>query len=212
MDTNLILAALIAYLLGSIPFTQVVAKAVKGVDLRTVGSHNVGGRNLSRQLGVAWGLFGGALDVVKGVAAMLVAQALVPPGPAQIWPAVAVVAGHNWPVWLGFRGGKGLSAALGAMLVVAPLSSLAAFVVAVLVLRLTGNILLTGLSGFITLAVMMWQLLYPDYSMQTLGAVFLTVLLAALPDALHKLRTAGGVAEYMRNPNKVYEEEAQKRG
>lgn len=207
MDTNLVLAVLIAYLLGSIPFTQVVAKTIKGVDLRSVGSRNVGGRNLTRQVGLAWGLVGGGLDVAKGAAALLITRALLPPGPAQIWPAVAVVAGHNWPLWLQFRGGKGLSAALGVMLIVAPLESVIAFIVATLVLRFTGNILLTGLSGFMTITLLMSSMVYPQYLMLTLGAAFVTVLLASLPDIAHKLRTAGGVGEYMRNPNKIYEEE-----
>jgi glycerol-3-phosphate acyltransferase PlsY len=200
-----------AYLLGSITFTQIVARLVKGVDLRTVGSQNVGGRNLTRQVGVFWGLVGGALDVAKGAAALLLARALLPPDASQIWPAIAVVAGHNWPVWLKFRGGKGLATALGVMLVIAPLETLLAFLVALLLLWLTQNILLTALGAFIAGAFMMSRFHYPDYMYLTLAGLFFTVLLASLPDIAHKLRTSGGVREYMRNPNKVYEQEAQTR-
>ncbi len=205
------IALIAAYLLGSIPFTQIVARLIKGVDLRTVGSKNVGGRNLTRQVGRFWGLVGGALDVAKGAAAILLARVLLPPGALQIWPAVAVVAGHNWPVWLNFRGGKGLATALGVMLVIAPLETIAAFLVALLVLALTKNILLTALASFLTGAFLMSRFLYPDYMYWTLAALFVTVLLASLPDIAHKLRTSGGVREYMRDPNKVYEDEAHPR-
>lgn len=209
MDSFHILTILVAYLLGSIPFTQVVAKTVKGIDLREVGSRNVGGRNLTRQLGMGWGALGGALDVLKGTAAIAAARAWLGPDPLSILPGVAVVAGHNWPVWLGFRGGKGLSVALGVMLYLAPLESLLAFLVALLLIRLTGNILLTALAGFITIFVLMAQFNYPPEITGMLWGLFGLVLVAAFPDILHKLRTAGGVRQYMRNPNKVYEEEAQ---
>jgi glycerol-3-phosphate acyltransferase PlsY len=205
------IALVAAYLLGSITFTQIVARLVNGVDLRTVGSKNVGGRNLTRQVGVFWGLVGGALDVAKGAAALLLARALLPPDASQIWPAIAVVAGHNWPVWLKFRGGKGLATALGVMLVIAPLETLLAFLVALLLLWLTQNILLTALGAFIAGAFLMSRFHYPDYMYWTLTGLFITVLLASLPDIAHKLRTSGGVGEYMRNPNKVYEQEAQTR-
>jgi len=205
------IALVAAYLLGSITFTQIVARLVKGVDLRTVGSKNVGGRNLTRQVGVFWGLVGGALDVAKGAAALLLARALLAPDASQIWPAIAVVAGHNWPVWLKFRGGKGLATALGVMLVIAPLETTIAFLIALLLLWLTQNILLTALGAFLAGAFMMSRFHYPDYMYWTLAGLFITVLLASLPDIAHKLRTSGGVREYMRNPNKVYEKEAQTR-
>jgi glycerol-3-phosphate acyltransferase PlsY len=208
MDASVILATILGYLIGSIPFTQVVAKTVKSIDLREVGSRNVGGRNLIRQLGPGWGLLGGGLDVLKGTAAMAIGFAWLGPDPLSMLPGVAAVVGHNWPVWLGFRGGKGLSAALGVMLYIAPLQSLAAFLVSLLLVRLTGNILLTALAGFITILLLVSVAEYPPQVTSLVWGLFVVVLLAALPDVLHKLRTAGGVGEYMRNPNKVYEEEA----
>ena len=77
MTSNLILSLIIGYLLGSIPFTQVVAKSVKGIDLREVGSRNVGGRNLIRSVGFGWGLTGGILDGLKGMAAIQAVQRLL---------------------------------------------------------------------------------------------------------------------------------------
>ena len=118
-----------SYLLGSIPTAYLVARA-HGVDIRTVGSGNVGATNVFRSVGKAWGLFAFAADALKGFV------------PARVFPAVCAahfgfpgdmettglvcaamaIAGHNWPVWLGFRGGKGVATGAGALMGVAPLA------------------------------------------------------------------------------------------
>lgn len=198
------LALFSAYLLGSIPFTQIIAHLRAGLDLRAAGTGNVGARNLGRQLGFRWGLLGGVLDAAKGAAALLLARALLPPGPVQIWPAVAVVAGHCWPLWLRFKGGNGLATALGLMLAIAPLESLLAFIGGLLVLRLSGNILGAALTGFILVAGLMSRFHYPAHMYWTLLAVFLTVFIASLPDNLRKLRASGGWRGYLRDPDKIY--------
>ncbi len=124
------LAAAAGYLLGSIPFAWMVVRARAGVDLRTVGSGNVGATNASRVLGRAWFFAVFALDFGKGAAAVLVAEHLFrpggPAGDAAAWvpPAGAAGAllGHMFPFALGFRGGKGVATGAG---VVAPLAPLA---------------------------------------------------------------------------------------
>lgn len=207
MDTNLVLSILIGYLLGAIPFTQVVAKIVKGIDLREVGSRNVGGRNLVRNAGLGWGLTGGVLDGLKGLAAMVVAESLAVPYPLAYFAGMAAVAGHNWPIWLGFRGGKGLATVLGVALWVIPTQTLLAFGIGLIVLLITRNILLTALTGFASLFLAIE--FFPsssDYRPLAWG-LFTVVLLSSFPDILYKLRTSGGVREYMRDPNKVYEQE-----
>ena len=211
MNADLLLSVLIGYLLGSIPFTQVVAKSVKGIDLREVGSLNVGGRNLIRNAGLGWGLVGGILDGIKGMAAIAVAQAMAIPTPMAFLAGMAAVAGHNWPIWLGFRGGKGLATALGVALWVIPIQALISFGVALAIFLPTRNILLTALTGFISLFLTI-EILSPtnDYRLLAWG-LFIVVLIASFPDILRKLRISGGVQEYMRNPNRVYEEEAKER-
>lgn len=211
MSASLLAVILIAYLLGSIPFTQVVAKLVKGVDLRQVGSRNVGGRNLTHQLGLGWGLLGGGLDVLKGAAALGLARVWLGPLPLGVLAGVAVVAGHNWPVWLKFRGGKGLATVTGVMLMVAPLETVLTFAIGTLILRLTGNMLITTLAGFGALYLLTAQFEYPPEIAWLILGLFATVVLAALPEIIEKLRTSGGVREYMRHPNRVYEEEARAR-
>ncbi|MGH2581669.1 MAG: glycerol-3-phosphate acyltransferase [Anaerolineales bacterium] len=211
MDSNLLIAIVFGYLLGSIPFTQLVARTVKGIDLRKVGSQNVGGRNLTRQLGLAWGLTGGMLDVGKGFASIWLAEAIGVSYPLRMLAGIAAVAGHNWPVWLKFRGGKGLATFVGAALYeVAPEALIASFV-AIGVLVITKNILLTSLTGFITILALAFAYQRSAEVMGFLAGLILVVLIASAPDIVHKFRSSGGLREYMKNPNKVYEEEARQR-
>lgn len=161
-----------AYLLGSVPFALIIARA-HGVDIRKVGSGNVGATNVMRTLGRGPGLLCFALDFLKGLAPVLAAGIVtgavnnraIPPAEAWLWLAVAAAAilGHIFPVWAGFRGGKGVATSFGAMLAVWPqmgAPALAAFALWVVCQRLTRNV---GLSSsiaavFIPLAVLGMQL------------------------------------------------------
>lgn len=117
-------AVLAAYLLGSVPFGLLVARA-RGVDLRSVGSGNIGATNAMRALGKPWGYFVFLLDVAKGAVPVLLfalpfhltpVDALV----LQVWCGAAAVLGHCFPLYLGFRGGKGVSTGLGALTALDP--------------------------------------------------------------------------------------------
>ncbi len=122
-----------AYLLGSVPFAYLIAKAVRGIDIREVGSGNVGATNVGRALGRKWGILVFALDVLKGFLPTLatlslhgcrIGEAALPAGVALT--GFAAVAGHNWPVFLNFKGGKGMATSCGVFLVVFPLGLLIA--------------------------------------------------------------------------------------
>ena len=131
----------VAYLLGNISTSYIVAKRLAGVDIRTQGSGNAGSTNVLRTMGKKAGAltFGG--DVLKGVVAVGFARILAYYMKAdQVTCAyiavVAVVIGHNWPAFLGFKGGKGVATSLGSMLAINPvlaLTCLAAFIIIVLV-------------------------------------------------------------------------------
>jgi glycerol-3-phosphate acyltransferase PlsY len=128
MSTALVLAA--AYLLGSIPFSYLVARAFGVPDVRKVGSGNVGTANVMRSAGKTAGLIAFALDFGKGSAATLLALAVSPREPVPAAAAVAAVIGHMFPVWLSFRGGKGVATGAGTFLPIAPAATglaLAAF-------------------------------------------------------------------------------------
>src|SRR5262249_20737440 len=116
------IAVVVAYLLGSIPFA-LLAGRLRGVDLRTVGSGNLGAANVFRNLGRGMGVAVMLADIGKGVVAVVIARALTD----APWPAIAGVAavlGHVFPVWLRFRGGKGVAVAGGAVIGLMPWVSL----------------------------------------------------------------------------------------
>jgi glycerol-3-phosphate acyltransferase PlsY len=133
-----------AYLVGAVPFAYLVTKAVRGIDIREVGSGNVGATNVGRALGRKWGILVFALDVLKGFLPTLCALLLhgcrigepaLPLGVALT--GFAAVAGHNWPVFLKFKGGKGMATSCGVFLAVFPLGLLIAMGVWVVAVALT---------------------------------------------------------------------------
>lgn len=111
-------AAVVGYALGSIPVGYLVVRWRTGEDIRALGSGSTGGRNVGRRLGLSWGFASGAGDAAKGAAAVLVARDVAAGG----WHAAipAVVAGHAWSPAIGFRGGRGIAPALGAVMVADP--------------------------------------------------------------------------------------------
>jgi glycerol-3-phosphate acyltransferase PlsY len=117
------------YLAGSIPFGYVLGRFLLGVDVRTVGSGNIGATNVARAGGRKLGVAVVLLDAAKAVVPILVARRLLGPGPgAEGWVvavALAAFVGHLFPVWLRFRGGKGVATAFGIFLVLAPWGALA---------------------------------------------------------------------------------------
>ncbi|HEX5760895.1 MAG TPA: glycerol-3-phosphate 1-O-acyltransferase PlsY [Thermoanaerobaculia bacterium] len=128
-------AALIAgaYLLGSISFSYLIVRALQGRDVRALGSGNAGATNVLRAAGKLPGVATLLLDIAKGAAAVLAARALAAPPPVVALCAAAVVLGHVFPLFLGFRGGKGVATAAGAMGALAPLAIVPTFLLLVLV-------------------------------------------------------------------------------
>jgi glycerol-3-phosphate acyltransferase PlsY len=108
---------IISYILGSIPFGFIVVYCRKKTDIRKLGSGNIGATNVTRILGKQWGILVFGLDFLKGALAPLLSARLAPDAGSLIivLSAICVVCGHNWPVFLKFKGGKGVSTSLGAM-------------------------------------------------------------------------------------------------
>lgn len=138
----LLLAGLIvaAYLVGSIPFSYLVARA-RGVDLRKVGSGNIGGANVWRSSGFGPFVVAAALDILKGFLPALAAQRLLPGQPfAVVAIGAAAIVGHSFPVYLGFKGGKAVATSAGVLLAIFPLAvaiGLAAWVVMFAITRMS---------------------------------------------------------------------------
>ena len=150
MTVALVLAA--SYLLGSIPFSYLVARQ-RGVDVRTVGSGNVGATNVMRSVGRGAGLVAFVLDAAKGAVAALIAQRSGLGTAVASLAAVSAIVGHMYPVWLGFKGGKGVATGAGAFLPLAPLATGVALVVFAVTLAATRYVSLGSMLGAVSLAV-----------------------------------------------------------
>ncbi len=171
-----------AYLLGSIPVGYLLSKR-KGVDVRTVGSGNIGASNVARSVGKGLGALVLLLDLAKGALAVLGLTWLVP---AQYvhWtslPAVglAAILGHCFPVWLRFRGGKGVATALGVFLVVAPAPTGVIAIVWLLCFTLTRVASIGSMTACLALPFILFWFHYPR------EVVVLGILAAALILARH---------------------------
>ncbi|MGQ9546288.1 MAG: glycerol-3-phosphate acyltransferase [Dehalococcoidia bacterium] len=120
-----IVSIIIGYLLGSIPTAYAISRVRKGIDIRNVGSGNMGAANVMREIGTHEGVFVGLIDTAKGAGAILVAQAL---NVSELWvfgTGFAALVGHNFPVFARFRGGRGSATIIGIFLVLAPKATLA---------------------------------------------------------------------------------------
>lgn len=141
------------YLLGSIPFSFLVARHFGVADVRTVGSGNVGATNVMRSAGKGAGLLAFLLDALKGGAAAILAARLEPVGWLAPLAAAAAVLGHMYPLWLGFRGGKGVATGAGAFLPLAPLATGLSVAVFAATLGLTRYVSLSSIAGSLGLAL-----------------------------------------------------------
>ena len=172
-------AVLGAYLLGAIPFGLVLG-LLRGIDLRSLGSGNIGATNAVRAMGKRWGVVVFALDAAKAAVPVLLATWWLAPHPEvklETWTsamAVAAVAGHIFPVYLRFRGGKGVACAFGAFGALSPAVTLAAGVVYLQLLILTR---ISGLGSLTATTVMVLGTLLADASLPVTGAAGAVCLL-----------------------------------
>lgn len=156
MVIKIILALVIAYLLGSIPFAFIVAYLRNKIDIRQIGTRNVGTMNVARELGVLPGVVVLLLDMAKGCLAIIVAKWL---GIDILWvflTGFAVIVGHSWSPFLKFSGGRGLAPALGVLLALTPLEFAIVFVAILILFRFTRNAGLSAGLGIGVLPLVLW--------------------------------------------------------
>jgi glycerol-3-phosphate acyltransferase PlsY len=144
-------AVTVGYLIGSVPFAHLLSRR-RGIDLRRVGSGNVGASNVLRTSGVRIALLAMCLDSLKGAAAVLLAERLVSGSGVPVAAGVASIIGHVYPMWLRFRGGKGVATAAGVFAVVTPAALAVAGAVFVAAVWLTRYISVGSLAGTVALA------------------------------------------------------------
>jgi glycerol-3-phosphate acyltransferase PlsY len=121
---SILLAAILGYVLGAIPVGLIIGRVTKGIDIRAYGSHRTGATNALRTLGGRAAALVFALDVAKGVAAVLLARLLFVNDPLVEWAAAvagfSAIVGHNWSAFIGFTGGRGVATSSGAMGAMSP--------------------------------------------------------------------------------------------
>lgn len=170
------LVLLIAYLFGSLSFATILVRLFRGEDIRRTGSGNAGATNVLRTAGKGLGLATLLLDLLKGTAAVWVMK-LVTFDPRWIAAAAAaVVVGHIFPIWFGFRGGKGVATAGGAFLAIAPLSVLMVIAAALAVIFLTRYVSLGSITGACLLPVSV-RLVHRGSDVEVVAALVIAALL-----------------------------------
>ena len=177
------LIIILSYFLGSIPTAYIAGHIMRGIDIRQVGDENMGAANafhqLSRKAGVAVGL----VDAGKGAMAILIAQAASMPQLVVLSAGAAAVIGHNWPVFIGFRGGKGESTTIGVLLTLVTQPMLILTVPVVLTLLIKKNVTLASVVLFVPLPLVCWLLGIPA------PLIVYSVALPSLVGFTHFLRT-----------------------
>jgi len=155
------LIVIVSYLLGSIPTAYLAGRIAAGRDIRKMGDRNAGAANAYRELNPAAGITVGLIDAVKGAAVVLIALAADMPQLIVLTAGLAAVIGHNWPVFLGFRGGRGVSTTLGVLLVLVTIPMLILALPTLLILVWKRNVTPSMAFLFISLPVISWLLKVP---------------------------------------------------
>jgi len=191
MIFSTIIAIIIGYLLGSIPFAYITGRLKKGVDIRQVGGHNLGALNVMREVGLLPGVAVLIADIGKGSLAVLIAFWL---GLPMIWVFVAgfaAVLGHNWPILLGFKGGKGAATTLGVLFALVPSEFAISLAIMALVIVITSNIRLAIIIGLALLPLFIWRF---DGSVMLIAyslALFLFLGVRSLPSVREAITSTG---------------------
>jgi glycerol-3-phosphate acyltransferase PlsY len=181
------LIVILGYLLGSIPTGYIAGRIFKKVDIRQVGDGNMGAQNAFRHLGAKTGVAVGLIDAGKGALAILIAQLANLPQMAILLAGAAAIIGHNWPIFLRFRGGRGEATTIGVLLttITQPMLILAAPTIATLVIW--RNVTLASAVLFVPLPFVCWWLGVPGV------LVAYGVALPCLVGFTHFLRTRQAV-------------------
>jgi glycerol-3-phosphate acyltransferase PlsY len=159
---NILLAVLLAYLLGAIPFGYILVKLTTGGDVRATGSGNIGATNVLRTTGRTAGVVTLLLDIGKGFAAVWLASRLTDGSvPWMSVAALAVMAGHSYPVFLGFKGGKAVASWVGAFLCLTPGPLAAALVVFVVIVAVSRYVSLGSVLAASLLPLAVWLISHP---------------------------------------------------
>ena len=181
VSVTTVLIPLPAYILGSIPFGLILAKLFGGTDVRKGGSGNIGATNVARVVGPLAGILTLILDVAKGSVVVLLAARLSQDSATWMMiAALAALAGHCFPIWLKFKGGKGVATAAGMFLVLCPLAFLGSVILFVLVVTFWRYVSLASISAAAAMPLLMYFLWAPRHApplVITFGSLAAAVLI-----------------------------------
>jgi glycerol-3-phosphate acyltransferase PlsY len=152
----LVFMPLLAYLLGSFPTAFILAKILRGRDIREMGDGNMGAQNVFHQINPAAGIAVGFTDAFKGALIVTLARVMGLPQSIVLICGVAAVLGHNWPVFLKFRGGRGEATTIGILLTLMPWPMLVSCTLGLITLLKTKNVTLSSAPLFISLPLLCW--------------------------------------------------------
>lgn len=162
-------AAIGSYLLGGIPMGYLIASQ-RGVDITRVGSGNTGATNVYRNMGAALGFLVLGGDLVKGLLAASIGRLVLPGGLGEVVCGLAAIIGHNWSVFMRFRGGKGMATSAGVVALTVPMSALVLVPIWFVVVSLSGYVSLGSISVAVLLPVAVW-LVYPTRTWNLVFAI-----------------------------------------
>jgi glycerol-3-phosphate acyltransferase PlsY len=185
--TTFILLFIFGYLLGSIPSGYIISRK-KGVDIRTVGSGNIGGTNVSRAFGLKWGALVGILDILKGIIPAYLAGLFL----TNDWQIVLVllspVLGHIFPVWLKFKGGKGVATTAGVLLVILSFKYIAVLLATVIMVLLAlGMVSFASLVLALLIPLALWNSFY-SYPYLALGLILMLLIWWAHRENIQRIK------------------------
>jgi glycerol-3-phosphate acyltransferase PlsY len=176
-----------AYLLGSMPFGLLLGRLFGAADVRKAGSGNIGATNVARVAGPLAGILTLLLDAAKGALAVLLAARLT--SDSALWMMIAglcALAGHCFPIWLGFRGGKGVATAAGVFLVLCPPALLGAVILFILVVLYWRFVSLASISAAAVMPLLIYFLWAPHHAppyVVTFGSLAAALLIVYKHDA-----------------------------
>lgn len=170
---NFLLAFLCSYIIGSIPFGFIIAKK-KGIDIRNLGSGNIGATNIFRSVGEKEGLIVLILDMLKGACPVFLTSIFIPQ--ALFISLIATVLGHDFPILLKFKGGKGVATTYGGSLIAIPLAAVIGLVLWIVIFLLSRFSSLSALISYTATSILVW-FFYPATIIMNYTIVFLWALM-----------------------------------
>lgn len=198
----IILSIILSYLIGAVSFSYLITKKIKKIDIRKTGSGNAGATNTQRILGTGPAIGVLILDILKGIVCILIARFLLAvPDWAVVLSGFAAVLGHDFPVYYGFKGGKGVATTIGVFFMIMPIEALIAGLVTLAVIALTRYVSLGSLIFLLLTPVL--GVFFGTFSNAVLLIMFLITVLAYFQHRANIIRLIHG------NENKIGHKKAQ---